>query len=290
MHLVQHIGAHVTDGERLIRSLMKNQKPLADHGVRVPVPTSYRRLLREAIQRHLNDGTGAEERDPFLDAFLPDRPERLVLSNPAFICTPNRIFEGREFYGLAGMKVRALCDIFAGDEVEIFLATRNPATFIPAVWEQSRARSVEAYLDGLDPRQALWSDVVRRIRDLVPSARLVVWANEDTPLIWGRLMRAMAGVPFSEPLDGVHDLVDEIMTEEGRARFRAYLRTHPPQSESQMSRVAAAFLDKYAVPEEVMEEVDMEGWDASVVSDLTRGYEADLDLIAGMDGVTVLQP
>ena len=74
------------------------------------------------------------------------------------------------------------------------------------------------------------------------------------------------------------------------ARFQAYLGSHPPQSQLQLRRVIAAFLDKYAIPEEIEEEVDLPGWDARLVDDLTRAYEEDVIRIGGMDGVEFVAP
>ena len=47
--------------------------------------------------------------------------------------------------------------VFAADELAFFMATRNPATFVQAVFEQARAQSVESYLGGMPPSGILWS-------------------------------------------------------------------------------------------------------------------------------------
>lgn len=289
MRIVQHIGAHVTDGERLIRALAKDAEGLAERGIAVPAPGSYRGDIHGALVALLNGEAPARE------ALLAEIPgtvgaERLVLSNPAFICTPTKVFEGAQFYGKAGMKVRALSDLLAPHPVEIFLATRNPATFLPAVFEQARLDTLADWLDGVDPETISWSDLVTRIRAAAPEVPVTVWANEDTPLIWGRILRAMAGVGFDTPLAGAYDLPREIMTEAGGKRLTAYLATHPPATEAQAGRIVAAFLDKYAREGEVVEEVDMPGWDAARVARMTEAYEADLARLSGIEGVTVLAP
>ncbi|GGL65087.1 hypothetical protein [Wenxinia marina] len=293
MNIVLHIGAHVTDGERLLHSLRKNADALAQDGVRVPAHGAYRPALREAMQA-VNNGAPIEgQRELLLERVLgadAGACRRLVLSNPAFICTPSRIFEGREFYALVGMKAQAAQAIFAGDDLQIFLATRNPATFVPAVFTQAKAKNLPDYLSGLDPTEIRWSDVVRRLRAAVPQAKVTVWANEDTPLIWGRILRRMAGLTFPAPILGEHDLLASIMSDEGLKRLLAYLRSHPPQTGAQMSRVVAAFLDKYALPEEIEEEIDVEGWDAATVAAVTEGYEADLAEIARIEDVEMLAP
>ncbi|SHI35758.1 hypothetical protein [Wenxinia saemankumensis] len=302
MQVALHIGAHATEGERLLRSVQKNAEALAAAGILVPPHVQYRRTLRELMQAYAG-GTldPSTAREGALDAILgAARPDRLVMANPAFLCTPNRVFEGRELYPMLGLKLRALSAVFAPDRLELFLALRNPATFVPAVLSRAKATSETALLDGLAPAAIRWSGAIARAREAAPGARLVVWAHEDAPLIWGRLVRRLAGragaagaaeggPAGSGALLGEHDLLAQIMTEEGLRRYVAYLRTHPPQSAAQSARIIAAFLDKYVRPEEIEEE-DLPDWPEAVIAEVTAGYEADLDAIAAMDGVEMIRP
>lgn len=296
MQIVTHIGANCTDGEKLIRSLIKNTDLLAPRGIAVPGPGKYRALLRETLQNLAGGTLGPDARETVLDAILDDQDaSRLVMSNAAFICQPNRVFERGVFYQLVRLKLRTLQTLFPQDEIEIFLALRNPATFIPAVWAQAAGMqqggdTPDDFMNGLAPESVIWSDVVERIREAAPDAGLTIWCNEDTPLIWGELMRRMAGVPPLTPLAGEYDLLASIMSSEGMVRFQKYIESHPPQSDAQARRVMAAFLDKYAIPDALEEEVDMPGWDADLVDYLTRQYEADVLRIAQMPGVTFVLP
>jgi len=291
MKIVFHIGANFTDGDQLVKSLVKNAADLAPRGVAIPGLARYRRLIRETIQG-LNGGDPAPDtRDVLLDAIL-DRAEvdRLVMSNSAFIGLPVRVFEEGQFYGLATMKVRALRQLFPGDDLELCFAVRNPATFVPAAFDAVDNRPFDAFMAGIDPMTLRWSEVIARIRAAAPSARLTVWCNEDTPLIWGEVLRRMTGVASGTALNGEHDIAASIMSKEGMTRFRSYLSSHPPQSEIQHRRIIAAFLDKYALEDEIEEVVDLPGWDEALVDALTRTYEADVATIADMDGVEFIAP
>ena len=291
MQIVQHIGANCTDGDKLVKSIVRNARTMAERGICIPLPSKYRRLLRETIQNLNGSAPSPDTRNILLDAIMDDAPaERLVMSNTTFICVPNRVFEAGEFYGLLTMKVRALQQLFPDDTVELHLATRNPATFVPALWEQVRNRTFQAFMGGVDVRRLRWSEVVHRLRAIAPGARLTVWCNEDTPLIWGDVLRRVIGVEDGVALEGEHDLLATIMTPEGLKRFESYLETHPPQTALQKRRVIAAFLDKYARPEEVEEEVDLPGWDAALVHELTETYEADVAEIRRIEGITFLEP
>ncbi len=291
MQIVYHIGANCTDDDRLIKSLLKNAEPFSEQGIKVPGPGKYRRLIRETIQNLGGAMPGPDTREILIDAILDDeQANRLVMSNSAFICVPNRIFEGGEFYGLAGPKIAALAHLFDGDDVELFLGLRNPATFVPAVFNDSKQDNFEHFLNRTPLENILWSGVIERIRAAAPAANLTVWCNEDTPLIWAQLIREISGVDPLTRITGGFDLLASIMSADGMSRFLSYLKSHPPQTEVQKRRIIAAFLDKYAIEEEVVEEVDLPGWTADIMDRLTERYEEDVFRIERMPGVNFIAP
>ena len=287
MDIVFHIGANCTDGEKLIRSLALNTNQLAAIGTAVPNPTRYRRLLRETMEGLAGNPPAPGTRESLLAAILDDQSStRLVMSNPTFMCLPSRVFEGGEFYAVAALKLRALRSLFPDDAIQLHLAIRNPATFVPAIWEQVKRANFNAFMAGMRPTSILWSEVVSLIRRTLPDVPLTVWCNEDTPLIWGTLLRQLSGLGPDDPVKGEYDLLATIMSTEGMARFQKYLSSHPPQTDLQTRRIIAAFLDKYALPDEIEEEVDLPGWDEALVSQITTNYVNDVDKINQMPGVT----
>jgi hypothetical protein len=291
MQIVYHIGANCTDGERILRSLMRNSDQLSPRGIRIPGPGRYRQLLRETIATLANGAPNAQTRDILLDAIIDGQDvSRLVLSNSTFLCLPNVIFERGAFYGRARTKVAALRSLFPDDTIELHLAIRNPATFVPAVWSEVKGPDVNDFMGGLAPLEIRWSDVVARIRAAAPDVSLTVWCNEDTVLLWGELLHRIAGIGPDEPIKGEYDLLSTVMMPDGMKRFLSYMATHPGQNNAQIRRVIGAFLDKYAIPEAIEEEIDLPGWDARMVDQLTRAYEEDVARIAAMPGVTFITP
>lgn len=291
MQIAFHIGANCTDEDRILKSLLKDVSVFADRGIMVPGPGKYRRLIRETIQG-LNGALPAPDtRAIMLDAIIDDQTaSRLVMSNANFICIANRIFDDGAFYQQAEAKIRGLQDLFAEDDIEIFLALRNPATFLPEVFADSKQALPDVYLKGMHPTQIRWSDLVRRIQHVFPTIKLTVWCNEDTPLIWAELLRAIGGIDADLALIGEYDLLAAIMSAEGMARFHDYLKSHPPKNDAQKQRVIAAFLDKFAVAEKIEETVDWPGMTEEMVDELTRIYDNDVDVIAQMQGVTFIAP
>lgn len=291
MQIIYHIGANCTDGERLLKSIMRNVESLAARKTAVPGPGKYRTLLRETMQKLGGQTPATGTRDVLIDAILDDQEtDRLILSNSTFLSLPPRVFDGGQFYGKVEPKLQMTREMFDGDRISYFLALRNPATFIPAVFRQSKAPNLQRFLFGIGPHEVFWSDLVERIRQHAPEADLTVWCNEDTPLIWTEILRRMTGLDAAVPLAGEHDLLAAIMQPEGFGRFESYMKSHPQPTDIQARRVISSFLDKYAKPEEIEEEVDLPGWTERHIEDLTASYEADVARIAAMNGLTFVAP
>lgn len=291
MQIAFHIGANCTDDDRILKSLLKNAGALSDEGIKVPGPGKYRRLIRETIQ-NLNGAPPAEDtRAILLDAIIDESDaSRLVMSNTNFICIANRIFDNGVFYQQAESKIHALHQLFPEDEIELFLSLRNPATFLPVAFAESKSVSSDEYLRGLHPTQIRWSDLVRRIQHNFPMTKLTVWCNEDTPLVWAEILRAIAGVGADQKITGGFDLLTSIMSAEGMNRFLNYLRTHPPKNDMQKQRVIAAFLDKYAVEDKIEETVEWPGMTDTMVDELTQLYDNDVAFIEQLPGVNFIAP
>lgn len=291
MQVVLHIGVHCTDEDRLIGSLMRNEKMLSEHGTAVPNPADYRNLLRETLYKMAKSEPRSDAREIFLNEALGGVDcERLILSNENFICQPQRIFENGQFYRLASRRLTAMQQLMAGDELEVYMAIRNPATFLSAVYSKVEGRSFHDFIDGQNPLSLRWSDVLWRMRAAVPQMPITVWCNEDTPLIWGHILRDISGLEHGTKLKGGFAILREIMSEEGMWRFRDYIHKNPPQTEIHQRRVIAAFLDKYAIEDEIEEEIALPGLTEQHFVEMTEAYEEDLYEIEQIPGVTLISP
>jgi hypothetical protein len=291
MEIAVHIGASCTDDERLIKSLLKNADGFAQQGVIVPQPNRYRRLLRETMHNLPGQLPAEETRDILIDAILEDQEgHRVVLSNPDFICVPNRIFEGGEFYSLASAKAQTLRDLFPRDQVSLYIGIRNPATFLPEALKASKADTLDDFMRGARLDQVRWSDVIERLLDNAPGIPVTVWCNEDTPFLWAQLIREVSGVDPMTRITGGFDLLQTIMSREGMHRFLAYIKSHPPQTEAKKRKVIATFLERFALEDQIVEDIEIEGWTDDMAEHITAAYEDDLELIAQMPGVKFIQP
>ncbi|WP_299408503.1 hypothetical protein [uncultured Roseobacter sp.] len=291
MQLVFHTGAHFTEEERLMKCLLRNNEAFAERGVSVPGPGKYRRLLR-AIMSALASSEAAENaREVLLDAILDnEQADRVLLSDAHLFGAPRTVVRQGLLYPKAPERLVYMSQIFQHDEIELFMALRNPATFLPAVFEKSPASELADFMGGVDPRAVRWSDTLLRIREAVPQIGITVWCNEDAPLIWAQIIREIVGLEHGEKVVGGFDLLRDIMRKDGMQRFLAYLGKHPNINEIQQRRVMMAFLDKFAIEDAIEEELDMPGWTEELVDEMTQTYEEDVFAIARIPGVQLIAP
>lgn len=291
MQIALHLGAHCTDDDKLLRSLLKNRASLSEQGIVVPGPSKYRAAVRDTLNTLKGRAASTETQEAILDAIIDEEiADRVILSNQNFICVPPRAVGDGRLYPKAEYKVKWMRQLFQDHDVEYHMAIRNPATFLPAVYAETKSPSFEAFLDSTDPRNFRWSELFERIHTVNPDARFTVWCNEDTPLLWGQILREIAGCDPLTAMDGAHDIAEQIMSEDGVKRLRGYVAQHPPQTEVQRRRILAAFLEKFALEDELDFEIELPDWDAALLDEVTAAYDADIAEISQVPGVTVITP
>lgn len=291
MQLVVHVGSLFTEEDRLLRTLLNNKGAFAKHGVSVPGPSRYKGLLRDTLNAMADAAPAPDAREVMLDVLLDDeRADRIILQQQFLFGAPRSVVRDGLIYWLAPAKTAQLVRLFAGDQIEIFIAMRNPATFLPALFENAPQEDMISFLRGADPFSIRWSDTLAAIRAEAPEVTITAWCFEDMPLIWAQIIREMAGLEHGTKVKGGFDLLSSIMSKEGMKRFRAYLQQHPTINEVQKRRVIAAFLDKFALDDEIELELNAPGWDEEIIDDLTDVYEEDMAEVARIPGVTLITP
>ena len=291
MQIAFHIGANCTDEDRLLKSTLKNADTLLQQGIAVPGPGKYRKLIREAIDS-LSDGAPADDaRDVLLDAIIEDdNINRLVLSNDNFITIPKRIFDHSVFYHQTEKKVRGLHDLFPDDDISLFMGLRHPAGFLQESAKLAQVNSLAQYLGVLSPLEVRWSDVIARIKLAAPTTPLYVWCNEDTPLIWEELVRVFSGIADDADIAGQFDVLATIVSPQGLDIARMQIADLPAKDIDARQALIANVLEAYALPNVVEDTIDLPELDAALVQTMTEAYEADLELIADMEGVDLILP
>lgn len=291
MQVIFHCGAHGTEEDRLLKTLLRNKDRFRQHGTVVPGPGKYRYLLKDCMAALQEGQATTEARDVLWDAILEEeQADRVLLSNANFFGSQRQSIEGSQFYPEAEARLLSLQHLFAQDKLELYIGLRNPATILPGLLENAHPDRKAQVLSNLDPYHLRWSDLLTRLRRAVPQVPLNVWCFEDMPLIWAQIIRDMSGLEMNQRLDGGMDLLSTIMSREGMRRLRQYLAQHPDMSETQQRRVMAAFLDKYVREDELEEEIDLPGWSEALIESVTALYEEDMQIVQRIPGVTMITP
>ncbi|MDB2690804.1 hypothetical protein OAS88_06565 [Planktomarina temperata] len=291
MQIVYHIGAHCTDQDALHASLVKNKAALVQNQVALPHPRKYRNVIRENLQAMAKGARPDMSGEELLADILGDSDaERVILTNANFICVPNRIFEGGDFYALVVEKLQAFGTLFQGHDIELSLCMRDPGTFIPAAYGKSHGRSFQRFMAGAAPTVVQWSGLIHRMRTVLPNAQITAWCKEDTPFIWPKILRHLIGIDAEEPVKAGYDLIGSLLTEIGTQKMQNYFKANPPNSEKERQRVLAAFLEHYANPEAVEEEITLPGWTDDLLNRLSDLYDEDVNAIISRGDVEVIEP
>jgi len=291
MQVIFHLGAHCTGEDRLLKSLLKNRERLNPQGIIIPGPSRYRRLIRQTLGA-LNGATpSADEQQALLTQITDEHVvKRLVLSAADFMAFVPWVFRHQTLYGKAPEVTAALGKLFDGASIEFHLSIRNPTTFIPAVFGNTTGLTLNKFLYGTDPYSIKWSELINKISIANPGARVVVWRNEDCPLIWSRVMRNLTGTAEAIPLQGEEDILSGQMTEEGLKLYLNYLVANPPRTGRHKQRIINTFLDKFALPKDDPADEIPDGWTPAMVAELTDLYEQDLDRISRIPAVKLITP
>lgn len=291
MQIILQTGAHSTEHERLLKCLLANREAFARQGIAVPGPGRYRPLLRQTLEAMDGAEPAADARAVLLDEILDDdSADRLLLLNTHFLGTQRDAIGLSGLYPQADRRIAQFRALFPSDRIEVFMAMRNPALFLPAVLSDAAPMRVKALLSELDLMGLRWSDLFGRIREAAPDVALTVWCNEDAPMIWAQVIREMAGLGPGTKISGGFSLLSAIMTRDGMQRFRTYLHKNRDINEVQVRKVIAAFLEKFARDDQIEEELDLPGWTEALIEELTERYDEDMAAVRRIPGLQMIEP
>lgn len=291
MEIAIHLGAHLTDEDRLIRCLLRNRAALGARGISIPGTSRYRTVLRRTAHELRDTATDAGTQEALLDGLITeDAVKRVVFSYDCFLSNHRWAIGKGRIYPDAGAKVAGLRRLFPAAKVEFYMAIRNPATLLPALVAQVGPEGAEQVMGAENPLLLRWSDTLARIHEAVPDCRLTVWCDEDTPLLWPEILREVAGHPDEMVLEGVFDWYRGFVADEGLRLMGKWLQERPPMTDLQRRKVLSAFLDKFALPEKLEVEAALPGWQEDHTEILSELYAQDVDLIAQMPGIDFIEP
>lgn len=281
MQIALHLGAHFTDPSALLRSLRCHEAELAREGIALPGPSAYLPMLMAAT----HDPPGELRERIRLPA-----AERVVLSGEDLLGPAEQAVVDGVLYPAAAERVRKLTSLFPQERIELHLAIRSPATFLPSLLQNADPERVRQMLDGMNIETLRWSDLVARLREAAPKAPVTVWCDEDMPLIWPEALAAVSGSHGRAPMAGLLDRLGPLLTEEGARQMASYLSTYPPEDAETRRAIVTSFLNRFGRREAIEMDLDLPGWTPATIDRLSDLYEDDIERIAGMEGVHLITP
>ncbi len=287
MQVVIHAGAISTDEGRILKSLLANKGVLVQQGVAVPGPGKFKPLFKEALDSMDSKPPSPSTREILEDAILDGEvADRVVLSNEHFFGAQWSAIRDGQFYPLAGPRMAYLDELFLDAQVELFMGLRNPASFIPDVLMSLSPKHREDVMNLTDISFLSWLTMVEDIVDLAPNVRMTFWCNEDTPLIWGDIIRAMTGLAPDTPLRNEFAFLASLLSETGKRMLKELTTGEAAIQSQQLAEIFAT----HAAPDKVQEELDFPGWSEDVVEAFTTIYQQDLAEIRTIPGIRFLTP
>ncbi|MCA0044522.1 hypothetical protein [Celeribacter litoreus] len=223
--------------------------------------------------------------------FGRNRSHRALLADDRLASPLRSAFDGSFLYPSIGERVRQFAELFYSSKLQISLSLLNPAAFIHyALVTSSTSKHIEKFLGRVPPEAIGWYDTVMSLKAANPDVPIVLWAEEDAPFIWPRVLRKLAYLPEGTPLNGYHAPLIPLLEDEGLARLQDHLKNAPPPSDEAFEEVISDYLEKFGMVEKLSPRCEIPGWDDRIIADVTARYEEDLERLAQEDGIEVIAP
>lgn len=291
MRMAFHVGVHSTDGDRLLKTLLKNRDWLLRNRTEVVTPNRHRGLFEEALMSLKGGPATPEMVEIMLDAILDsDTPERVIFSSSTFMGAPGRVVGRDGLYPQIGVRTAALASLFPEAQTEFFLAIRNPATLLSDVLPTFTGGDYHTLMQGRQPLDLRWREAIHRLIAAVPGRRIVIWCHEDVPLIWPEIVRLIADMPDDAPLSGSLLYLEEILGATAMQSLQAELAGRDRLTIAQRREICGRVLQAHASPEALDQNIVLPSWSQELVDQVTRNYRADVAEIAVLPGVEFILP
>ncbi|WP_171237027.1 hypothetical protein [Ruegeria sp. HKCCA6837] len=289
MQVIIHAGAAFTDEGHILSSLVANRQMLAEMNT-APMSLRMSRQFVKIMSDALIQGTSIDEtRDSLAPLFPQDvNLERVVLSSDKFFGPRRTALQHGQIYPFAGRRTAFTETLLEGAQLELFVGLVNPGLFIPKTLMSIHEDHRRDILASTDLSCLSWVSMIEDLRELAPQFKLTVWENENLPLIWGDIVRAMTGLPSETPLPDEYSFLTSLLTDAGQRQVQEILGRRTPLDIQGQREELAQVLEDQARPEQVEEELDLPGWNTDIFDAFTELYAQDVAAIRTMSDIRVL--
>lgn len=291
MEIRVFIGAHRTSQEHLRTQLENNRDLLESHGTLMPPEDVAENALWSAIKAVRKNKADEQTGPNMIDQLTQGKTcERVLVIRPAISGSPVRPTKNGNFYPRGNTTVQQLMRAIEDVETRLYLATRNPATFLPSCYGMALGTDQNLtfadFTSPSNPYELRWSEYLHRLQEKAAETPITTWSFEDYPYIWRSVAQAFSGISNKEDLIGTLDNIDQGMSLRGATLMHAFLAKQPPQKSEDLQRISAKFEDRFP-PDSADTVVDL--WPDDLVSGLTDAYDDDIYYIDRMDNITTIR-
>ena len=212
---------------------------------------------------------------------------RVVLSEENFLggLYSGEGARGLPLYGLAHARVGRLAAALAGHPVSVFVAVREPASFLVSAYSQNMMSGTylpfSRFVRSIDPAQIRWSDLIGRLSAVEGIEHVYVWRYEDYAKVIAKVLRRMVAWrigPMVEPLGRVAHMG---LSARAIAHVLEQMEGTPSPSLGRQAR------ELFPISET---EPRFAPWRDDALAGSRAAYDADLERLRTMDRVTFIQP
>lgn len=286
------IGAHRAATKHLQETLYQNWALLEKQEICLPEADIMQRALYAALRGIRNGADKEKITSDLLSKLTQDREyKRIVLISPRISGTVTSPAKDNLLYPRAGLRVSSVANMLEHLPMRLFVAIRNPATFLPSCYSSSLdgegSKSFEDFAEQSSPTQLRWSDYMHRVQGKGSGIPITTWRFEDYPYFWREIAQAITGIENKEELHGTTSPVNQGISLHGAMSMYNYLQAHQVSDPDALAKIRQSFFEKF--PSEPQGSVP-QCWPEELSSGLTDNYDDDWYYIERMDNVDALQP
>ncbi|MEQ8897507.1 MAG: hypothetical protein RID23_10475 [Roseovarius sp.] len=285
--LVFLVGAHKTASSHLQQSLLDAEAALGVHGVAIVPPkviradlTPVSALVRDGISPEIGQGAGTA----FLSLHGGAAPT-LVLMDENILGSTDRkmLMRKTRLYPWAHHRLGRILALFPDHDIEIGLAIRSPATFLPSCWSESLHHGpfepFRRFIKGVDPLSLGWAALAQRLHDAAPHARIVAWRYEDYPRLFASLTTRLLGPAAAATVSPV----DRVMRPGLSSEAADWLSQQPDPDKDTVLAARKRFPKTSGAP-------GLNPWTGPEHAAMAAAYSADIDTLAAHPHVELVTP
>ena len=145
MRIILHAGVQCTDDERLLKTLLRNNRDLCksrDGG-------SPFKVIQNFAGQDIDKQSQSYDWLKFFAMILKDtivQSHTVILSNPIFFGSSKEVIGPKQLYPNSVKLTKQFLHLFAEDDVNLYFSIRNSASFLPSIFETSKLSDFSAFL------------------------------------------------------------------------------------------------------------------------------------------------